>query len=78
MAERTEWTFQVGGMTCRHCAQAINDALREVPGVVESTTQHVEGRAVVITEDGVEPEALVSAIEFAGYSVVGRSSRTLA
>jgi Cu+-exporting ATPase len=77
MAQRTEWTLEVTGMTCMHCARAVDEALREVPGVVESTTKHAEGRAVVVAEPTVASAALIAAVERAGYRVDGATSRTI-
>jgi copper chaperone CopZ len=77
MAQRTEWTLQVAGMSCMHCARAVDEALREVPGVVESTTRHAEGRAVVVAEPSVSSAALTAAVEHAGYRVDGATSRPL-
>jgi Cu+-exporting ATPase len=77
MAQRTEWTLDVTGMSCMHCARAVDEALREVPGVVESTTQHAEGRSVVVAEPTVASPALIAAVERAGYRVVAATSRTI-
>ncbi len=77
MAQRTEWTLQVTGMSCMHCARAIDEALRGVPGVVESTTKHAEGRSVVVAEPSVTSAALIAAVEGAGYRVAGATSRAM-
>jgi Cu+-exporting ATPase len=77
MAQRTEWTLQVTGMSCMHCARTVDEALREVPGVVESTTRHAEGRSVVVAEPSVSSAALMAAVERAGYRVAGATSRPL-
>jgi copper chaperone CopZ len=78
MTERIEWTFEVDGMSCGHCARAVDESLRAVPGVVRSTTNHADGRAVVLAEPAVDAAALVAAIEGAGYRVLGRTSRAAA
>ena len=75
MAQRIEWTIHVGGMTCRHCVKSVDEALREVPGVVESTTTLENGRCVVLADSSVTGAALIAAVESAGYQVLSHSSR---
>ncbi|MBI5490401.1 MAG: cation transporter [Deltaproteobacteria bacterium] len=75
MVRRIEWTIHVGGMTCRHCAKSVDDAVREVPGVVESATRHDDGRCIVLADSSVTAAALIAAVESAGYQVVSHSSR---
>src|SRR6266571_1132939 len=53
MPERKEWTLQIGGMTCDHCARTIDAAFRRVPGVVSSETSFESGAARVVTEGSV-------------------------
>ncbi len=76
MAERNEWTLDIGGMTCDHCARTIDATLRRLPGVFESRTAYPEGRSHVIAEPLVGPEALAAAIA-PKYRVTGHSSRPL-
>ncbi len=75
MAQQTEWTFRIDGMTCAHCARAIDDMLLEVGGVLRSRTSHADRRAVVVVGPETDPQELVAAIEEAGYRVRERSSR---
>jgi copper chaperone len=78
MDARIEWTFQVGGMTCMHCARAVDDALGEVPGVERCKTDHAAGRSVVVAAADVDVAVLVAAVESAGYKVLERRSKPLA
>jgi Cu+-exporting ATPase len=75
MAQQTEWTFRLAGLTCGHCARAVDDMLLEVDGVVRSRTSHAEQQAVVLVGPEVDPQELVTAIETAGYRVLERGSR---
>ena len=58
--------LNVTGMSCGHCQAAVKGALEEVPGVagvsvdLAGGTSEVEGNAAL--------EALVAAVEEAGYS----------
>ncbi len=76
MSEKKEWTLDISGMTCDHCAVTIDETLRRVPGVVESVTSFGKGRAQVVAE-GVEGAALAGAIAGKGYKVVRHTSRVL-
>lgn len=53
-------------MSCAGCEQSVEEALRGVSGVTDVTVDRDEERATV---DGTaDPDALVSAVEEAGYS----------
>lgn len=61
-------TYQVSGMTCSHCADAVTRELTDVAGV-ESVDVTVETGTVVVTGDGVSDEAVRAAVDEAGYEV---------
>jgi mercuric reductase len=73
MTNRKEWTLEISGMTCDHCARSIDQALRRVPGVFESATRWEEGRSRVIAEAPVGADALAAALP-KQYRIVGGSS----
>ncbi len=59
-------TLAVDGMSCGHCEQTVEDALRGVDGVADAIADRESGR---VTVDGdVGPAALVRAVETAGYT----------
>lgn len=58
-------TITVEGMSCGHCEQSVEDALVELEGVTGATADREAGTAMV--EGDAPAEALVSAIEDAGY-----------
>lgn len=61
--------LKVSGMTCGHCAQAVEKALRGSPGVRNATVHLDSGAAEVEYEESrVAPEQLISAVEEEGYS----------
>ncbi|MHB1612761.1 MAG: heavy-metal-associated domain-containing protein [Actinomycetes bacterium] len=59
-------TYTVAGMTCDHCKHAVSSEVVSVAGVagveVDLTT-----KLVTVTGEGLDDQALRSAIEEAGY-----------
>ncbi len=62
--------FDVKGMTCNHCVQAVTRAIREVDGRADVSVDLARGEVRVDTQSPAEP--LAAAIEDAGYEVTGR------
>jgi copper chaperone CopZ len=60
--------LKVSGMTCGHCASAVEKALKTRPGV-RSATVHLDENAAEVeyAPSEVSPEQLVSAVQGAGY-----------
>jgi copper chaperone CopZ len=59
--------LRVKGMTCRHCAQTVEAAVRSVPGVATATVSLVEG--LVWVEGRADISAVRRAIKAQGYDV---------
>lgn len=55
-------TLTVEGMSCEHCEQTVQDALRDVSGVTSADADREREEATV------DVESLVTAVEDAGYS----------
>lgn len=61
--------LKVSGMTCGHCVQSVEKALRNSPGVRNATVHLESGAAEVEYEESrVAPEQLIAAVEEEGYS----------
>jgi Cu+-exporting ATPase len=60
--------LDIGGMTCASCSGRVERALGRVPGVVSATVNLATERATVQVDPGTEPQALVAAVEAAGYT----------
>jgi copper chaperone len=59
-------TITVEAMTCGHCEQTVEEALRGVSGVTDATADREAEQARI---DGTaDPAALVRAVEDAGYT----------
>jgi copper chaperone CopZ len=59
-------TITVEGMTCGHCEQTVEEALREVNGVTDVTADREAEQASV--DGDADVIALVQAVEDAGYT----------
>jgi copper chaperone len=64
-------TFKVEGMSCNHCKQSIENAVRALEGVTGAAVD-LEQNQVEVTFDPqtVKKEALQAAVTNAGYRVV--------
>ncbi|MFB6074471.1 MAG: heavy-metal-associated domain-containing protein [Haloarculaceae archaeon] len=59
-------TITVEGMSCEHCEQTVEDALRDVSGVTDATADREAERASV--DGDADVATLVRAVEDAGYT----------
>ncbi|WP_411968880.1 heavy-metal-associated domain-containing protein [Haloferax sp. YSSS75] len=59
-------TITVEGMSCEHCEQTVEEALRRVNGVSDAVADRTANRASV--DGDADVTTLVKAIEDAGYS----------
>lgn len=60
--------LKVAGMTCGHCVERVEKALRNQTGVRNATVHLNEGAAEVEYEEGeVVPEQLIGVVEAEGY-----------
>jgi copper chaperone CopZ len=57
----------VTGMSCGHCEMRVANALKDVEGVRDATADQGKGSATVTVEGDVPVDALVTAVEQAGY-----------
>ena len=63
-----EKILNVEGMSCMHCVAHVKEALEKVEGVREADVKLEEKRAEVKMDKEVSDDALVKAVEGAGYS----------
>ena len=62
-------TLPVEGMSCASCVGRVEAALGKVPGVERASVNLATGRADIVATAGVDRQALVDAVEKAGYEV---------
>ena len=61
-------TLDIDGMTCASCVRRVERALGKVPGVETANVNFASETAYVTTDGTVGEEALVAAVERAGYA----------
>ncbi|MBX3246919.1 MAG: copper-translocating P-type ATPase [Myxococcales bacterium] len=78
----TELSLDVRGMTCATCEGRVAKALRAVDGVLDASVNLASERATLRVRDDVPAEALIAAVEAAGYEATlasrGSTSRAAA
>jgi copper chaperone len=70
----TTATYDVNGMTCAHCVQAVTDEVSALPGVRDVDVELVAGGTSVVTVVSAAPlseQTVRDAIDEAGYHLVG-------
>jgi copper chaperone CopZ len=65
----TSKTWIVDGMTCGHCVASVSAEVGKVPGVSDVEVDLATKR-VVVTGEGVADDAVVAAVDEAGYDAV--------
>ena len=65
----TTQTLAIEGMTCASCVGRVEKALKAVPGVLDASVNLATEKAQVRIASGTRVEALVKAVEKAGYHV---------
>ncbi|GAA1832629.1 heavy-metal-associated domain-containing protein [Microlunatus capsulatus] len=63
-------TYQVTGMTCQHCVNAVTEEVSGVPGVTAVRVDLERGELAVTSSTDVERSALAAAVDEAGYTLV--------
>jgi len=62
--------YSVPGVSCEHCRAAIEGEVSQVEGVV-TVTVDLDAKTVTVTGVPLDEEAIVAAIDEAGYDVAG-------
>lgn len=66
--------LNVSGMSCGHCTEAVRRALDALDGVSDVAVDLESGSANATVSTELETQALIGAIEVAGYSAEENSS----
>jgi copper chaperone len=59
-------TYRVDGMTCEHCTAAVSEEVAKVAGVARVDVD-LQAKLVRVSGESVAPEAVIAAIDEAGY-----------
>ena len=62
--------FDVTGMSCAHCERAVESEIRDIPGVTAIDVSAAHGRLVITGDRPIADEAVLAAVDEAGYSAV--------
>ena len=71
MEQKKETILSIEGMMCEHCKKSVTKALSEIEGVEEVIVDLEAKNATVIAATELDHNLLKSAVEEAGYTVVG-------
>jgi len=67
---KEELTFEVTGMTCAACSNAVERRVKKVDGVAGATVNLLNNRLVVFPdENGANPQEVIDAVIKAGYGI---------
>lgn len=67
---RMEKTIVIEGMMCQMCEKHAREALAAIPGVEVKSVSHVDNNAVVVVSESVTDDALMAAVNGAGYKAI--------
>ena len=73
-----ETTVKISGMMCGMCEAHVNDTIRSKFQVKKVSSSHGRGRAVILSEQPLDEDALRAAIAETGYEVAAVSARPVA
>lgn len=59
-------TIFIGGMHCQHCASAVNEALKALPGITSASVS-LEDNAATVSGPAPDDAAIKNAIEECGF-----------
>ena len=63
-------TYQVSGMTCGHCVQAVTNEVKKIEGVTDVDIDLESGSVRVSSQAPVDDATFRAAVDEAGYEVV--------
>ncbi|MDO6646468.1 heavy metal translocating P-type ATPase [Acinetobacter guillouiae] len=67
-------SFQIKGMSCASCVSRIETALKKADGVTQASVNLATERADITSNISIDRQALINAIEHAGYDVVDETT----
>lgn len=71
MSDNDQRTYSVAGMSCDHCAAAVDAQVGGLAGVSAVSVDLASGALVV--QGGIDDEAVRAAVQAAGYDLAGHA-----
>jgi copper chaperone len=65
----TTTTYDVTGMTCEHCVNAVSTELARLPGVSDVAVDLATGQVTVTSDTTPDRDAVREAVDEAGYEL---------
>ncbi|OBH62846.1 heavy-metal-associated domain-containing protein [Mycobacterium sp. E2479] len=62
--------YRVSGMSCGHCEAAVRSEVAQIPGVDDVRISATTGRLVVTSTQPIDADAVLGAVDEAGYEAV--------
>lgn len=62
--------YNVQGMTCGHCAQAVTTEIKKLAGVADVEVSVESGTVTVSSDSGLNVDDVAAAVDEAGYELV--------
>jgi len=66
----TTTEYRVSGISCGHCEAAVRDEVSQIPGVHGVDVSASTGRLVVTSSAAIDEQAVLGAVDEAGYAAV--------
>jgi len=66
----TTATYDVKGMTCGHCTNAVSGELSKLPGVDRVEIDLATGKVTVTSTEPLDADSVRAAVDEAGYELV--------
>ncbi|MBT2474118.1 heavy-metal-associated domain-containing protein [Microbacterium sp. ISL-103] len=63
-------TYDVTGMTCGHCEGSVRSEVAKLEGVTAIQVSAASGSLVVTSDGVIDDDAVLAAVDEAGYSAV--------
>jgi copper chaperone len=69
-APMTTATYDVEGMTCGHCVNAVSSGIARLPGVTDVAVDLDTGKVTVTSDTPLDTGAVRGAVDEAGYELM--------
>lgn len=63
-------TVRIDGMMCGMCESHVNDAIRSGLSVKKVNSSHKKGETIIISENELTKEKIMTALDGSGYNVM--------